>query len=191
MEEAAPIRLAAIRYDRGYDVDRLLVAACASLTASGLRLGGLLQVATGARDGDCTTNVRVADLRTGRLFGIWQDRGRCARGCRLDEGGLAESETAVQQAISDRVDLLVINRFGRAESFGRGLRGCFDAALFAGVPVLTAVRAPYDSAWQEFHGGFGTDLGCEIADILAWASHCMLPTTELPQALSMGIAHPA
>lgn len=191
MEEAAPIRLAAICYERGYDVDRLLVAACASLTASGLRLGGLLQVSTGAREGECTTNVQVTDLRTGQLFDIWQDRGRCARGCRLDEGGLIESEIAIQQAISDNVDLLVINRFGRAESFGRGLRGCFDAALLAGVPVLTAVRAPYDTAWQDFHGGFGTDLACEISDILAWASSCMFPAADRPESLSPGISHSA
>src|SRR5690606_17839188 len=99
-------------------------------------------------------------------------------GCRLDERGLVESESAIQQALSDGVDLLVINRFGRAESFGRGLRGCFDAALLAGVPVLTAVRAPYDAAWKEFHGGFGTDLDCEIADILSWASNLGLYDRE-------------
>lgn len=170
MDEAARVPLAAIRYDRGYDIDRFLVAACASLAASGLRLGGLLQVSTGERGGNCAANVQVVDLRTGQRFGIWQDRGPCARGCRLDEAGLAESEVAVRQAIADRVDLLVINRFGRAESLGRGLRGCFDAALLADIPVLTAVRAPYDLAWAAFHDGLGADLECDIANVVCWAS---------------------
>ena len=49
----------------------------------------------------------------------------CARGCRLDERGLLDAEPAIMAAIADRVDLLVINRFGRAESLGRGLLGCF------------------------------------------------------------------
>lgn len=170
MDEAARVPLAAISYDRGYDIDRFLVTACASLAATGLRLGGLLQLSTGERGGNCAANVQVVDLRTGQRFDIWQDRGPCARGCRLDEAGLAESEIAIRQAIADRVDLLVINRFGRAESLGRGLRGCFDAAILAGIPVLTAVRAPYDLAWASFHGGLGTDLDCELASVACWAS---------------------
>lgn len=170
MDEATHVPLCAIQYDRGYDIDRFLVTACASLAATGLRLGGLLQVSTGERGGNCAAKVQVVDLRTGQRFDIWQDRGPSARGCRLDEAGLAESEIAIRQAIGDRVDLLVINRFGRAESLGRGLRGCFEAALAAGVPVLTAVREPYDVAWRQFHGGFGRDLICDASDVEGWAS---------------------
>jgi len=146
------------------------VTACTKLAASGLRLGGLLQVSEGVRGGNCAASVHVIDLRTGQSFDIWQNRGACARGCRLDEGGLAQSEIAIRQAITDRVDLLVINRFGRAESLGRGLRGCFEAALLAGIPALTAVRAPYDLAWATFHGGLAANLACNIAEVLAWAS---------------------
>jgi hypothetical protein len=56
-------------------------------------------------------------------------------------------------AIAEGIDLLVINRFGRAESLGRGLLGCFTAAMEAGVRVLTAVRVPYVEAWAAYHGG--------------------------------------
>jgi hypothetical protein len=58
-------------------------------------------------------------------------------------------------AIGDRVDLLVINRFGKAESLGRGLLAVFTAAIEAGVPVLTAARHPYEQGWERFHGGMG------------------------------------
>lgn len=162
--------LAAVHYDRGDDIDQFLVTACTRLAATGVRLGGLLQVSKGERAGNCATCVQVVDLRTGQAFDIWQERGACARGCRLDEEGLAQSEIAIRQAVADHVDLLVINRFGRAESLGRGLRGCFEAALLAGIPALTAVRAPYDFAWAAFHGGLAVDLACNVAEILAWAS---------------------
>jgi hypothetical protein len=71
-------------------------------------------------------------------------------------------------AIADRVDLLVINRFGRAESLGRGLLGIFTAAIEAGVPLLTAVRHPYDQAWEQFHGGFAQALAASADAIVAW-----------------------
>ena len=51
-----------------------------------------------------------------------------------------------------------MNRFGRAESLGGGLLTSLTSAVAAEVPVLTAVRAPYDVTWAQFHGG----LGCEL-----------------------------
>ena len=115
------------------------------------------------------TSIHVVDLRSGEAFDIWEARGACARGCRLDERGLLNSEPAIMAAIADRVHLLVINRFGRAESLGRGLLGCLAAALEAGVPVLTAVRAPYDEAWQRFHGGSAQELTADLSTVVEWA----------------------
>lgn len=126
--------LAAVHYNRCHDIFQFLVTACTKLAVSGMRLGGLLQVSKGQRGGNCATNFHVVDLRTGQAFNIWQLRGACARGCRLDEEGLAQSDIAIRPAVTDRVDLLVINRFGRAESLGRGLRGCIEAALLRRHP---------------------------------------------------------
>ncbi|KAB2851491.1 MAG: DUF2478 domain-containing protein [Hyphomicrobiaceae bacterium] len=160
--------LGAIHYQRGYDIDRLLVDVCEMLVRDGLRLGGLLQVSTGERGGSCAATVHVVDLRTGRAFDIWQDRGPCAQGCRLDEAGLATAEPVLLAAIEARVELLVVNRFGRAEGSGRGLRACFEAALAAEVPVLTAVRAPYDESWAEFHGGLAKELPASLPHVVEW-----------------------
>lgn len=179
-------RLAAIHYPRGFDIDRLLIDVCSVAAASGFRLGGLVQMTTGERGGNCATTIHVVDLKTQRVFDIWEDRGACAKGCRLDERGLADAEPAIMQAITDRVDLLVINRFGRAESLGRGLRTCFEAAIAADIPVLTAVRAPYDEAWLNFHGGIGSKLLCEVGQVTGWAASVVTLKRELvhPQCLS-------
>ena len=150
-----PAQLAAIRYERGHDIDRLLIDVCKTLSAQRIRIGGLVQLSTGERGGNCAATTHVMDLRTGTTFDIWEDRGPCARGCRLDEGGLSHAEPVLQRAIDERVDVLNINRFGRAESLGRGLRPYFENALAAGIPVLSAVRSPYDAPWHDFHGGLG------------------------------------
>ena len=169
MLSATSIGLAAVRYQRGYDIDRLLIDACAQLARAGLRMGGLLQMSTGERGGSCAASVHVVDLRTQETFDIWQDRGPSARGCRLDERGLADAEQVLYSAIADGVDLLVVNRFGRAESLGRGLRGCFEAALSVGIPILTAVREPYDKAWQEYAGDLAAELDCRVSAVVGWA----------------------
>ena len=172
-------RLAAIHYPRGFDIDRLLIDVCVRSARDGWRLGGLVQMTTGERGGNCATTIHVVDLRTQKAFDIWEDRGACAKGCRLDERGLTDAEPAIMQAIADRVDLLIINRFGRAESLGRGLRACFEAALAADVQVLTAVRKPYDDAWNNFHGGMGYELPCDVEAVARWAQSTVAPRFEI------------
>jgi len=186
--------LAAVLYERGFDVDALLLAACARLRAAGVRVGGMIQTSSGGR-GACAASVQVVDLASGQAFDIWESRGVRARGCRLDEAGLLETEPLLRAAIADGVDLLVINRFGRAEGLGRGVIGVFAAAIEAGVPVLTATRPPYDAAWRAFHGGMGRDLMPDPDAVLTWAllntrvepAHSPSPTRVLPRALSSTI----
>jgi hypothetical protein len=171
--------LAAIVYGRELPIDDLLLSTCGELRARGVRLGGVFQRASG-NPGACASSVHVVDLRSGAAFDIWEPRGACSHGCRLDERGLVDAEATLLAAIEERVDLLVINRFGRAESHGRGLIGCFAAAIEASIPVLTAVRAPYDDAWRRFHGGLGQELAAEATAAVGWAMRALqcMPTAS-------------
>lgn len=162
-EPCAP--LAAVVHRRGFDLDGVLADACVAMRASGLRLGGILQLP----GSDCGTKLNVVDLAAGGTYGIWQDLGACSEGCRLDERGLAEAVPAVLAALAGGVDLIVINRFGKAESHGGGMIVAITAALEAGVPVLTAVREPYVPAWRAFHGGLGQELEASADAVLAWS----------------------
>lgn len=168
MPDAGRSALAAIHYERGGNVDALLLQTCDALRAQGLRPGGVIQRSSGDF-GDCATSVDVVDLRSAVAFGIWEARGVCASGCRLDERGLIDAEATIVASLGEGIDLLVINRFGRAESLGRGLTGCIAAAIEAGVPVLTAVRPPYDAAWRAFHGGLAEDLPADSRSVIGWA----------------------
>jgi hypothetical protein len=168
VSEIHAARLAAIHYERGFEIDALLLAICDELRSRDLQIGGIIQSSLGKR-GQCAASVLVTDLRSGKAFDIWDVRGPCARGCRLDESGLLDAEPALTAAIADGVDLLVINRFGRAESLGRGLIASFTAALEAGIPILTAVRPPYDDAWRDFHDGLACDLAAVPEAVIDWA----------------------
>jgi hypothetical protein len=74
----------------------------------------------------------------------------------------------IDAAIRDRVDLILISRFGRAEAEGNGLLACFTTALCAGIPVLTAVREPHLTRWRDFHGGLGVELPPRREAVLEW-----------------------
>lgn len=163
------VPLAGITYQRGFDVDGLLLASCAELRSRGLRVGGVIQSSSGD-PAHCASQVHVVDLRSGEAFNIWEDRGSCSRGCRLDERGLIDAEPSIMRSLADGVDLIVINRFGRAESLARGLLGYFMAAVESGVPVLTAVRAPCEEAWRALHGGCAHTLVPEIPRVIDWVT---------------------
>jgi len=146
--------LTAIKFQRGVSIDARLTHICTLLSANGLTVGGLIQ------ENSCgdVSGVQLVDIRSRQKFDIWENRGLHASGCRLDEAELLGSAKVIEQAILDRVDLVIINRFGRAESEGKGLRDYFAQAIDAGIPVLTGVRDPYVEAWQQFHGGMAHEL---------------------------------
>ncbi len=160
--------IAAVRYQRKFDIDLLFANVCKALLERGARVGGVIQIITPGIEGQCAASIKVVDVRSDAVFDVWENRGLDAKGCRLNEAGLLEMEPTLLAAIEDRVDLLLVNRFGRAESLGRGLISCFAAAIDAGVPILTAVREPYDIEWQRFHGGMGVELPSELSNILQW-----------------------
>ena len=173
--------IAAIHYSKGFDIDAFLIEACRALAENGVRLGGLLQISEGGIGG-CATSVHLYDLQTRSAFDIWDDRGTCARGCRLDEAGLDAAVAVLDRAIATGVDVLIVNRFGRAESLGRGLLPYFVRATETGIPVLTSVRAPYDEAWAKFHGGLGIDLRIDKCSVKDWAmSACCKSADAMPE----------
>jgi hypothetical protein len=66
------------------------------------------------------------------------------------------------------VDLVIINKCGRAKSGGDGLLSCIADAILAGVPILTTVREPYVVAWNLYHEGMAIELPPKIDAIHQW-----------------------
>jgi len=161
------MRLAAIRYEAGFPIDEFLALLAGRLRAEHIRLGGALQENASGGDRRCAA-MSLVDLATRKRFQISQDLGSLAEGCRLDAQGLAEFVALFDRASQDNVELLILNRFGKAEAEGGGLRPVFARAMEAGIPVLTAVRAPYDEAWAQFHGHLASDLPADVDAVLGW-----------------------
>ncbi len=157
--------LAAVVYSQGFAIDELMSGIAEALRADGMRVRGVVQENAG--HGPCA-GMSVMDLTTGERFAISQDLGAEARGCRLDPRGLAEVAVRTDSAMGADFDLLLLNKFGRAEAEGGGLRSLLARAIAAGTPVLTSVRAPYLAAWAQFHGGLATDLAPRVDSAVTW-----------------------
>lgn len=169
----APV-LAAIRATPGTPVDTILSETAAALRSWGMNIRGIVQEEYGGSD-DVKPVTRLRDVADGTLMQISQDLGRNARGCRLDPGALAEATRRLETIVEGGADLLILNRFGRSESEGTGLRPIIEAAILAGIPVLIAVRDEYVAAWDAFHAGMAVWLPAETNVVLNWYRATVVP----------------
>ncbi|MCT9000514.1 DUF2478 domain-containing protein [Chelativorans intermedius] len=158
-------QIAAMRATAGVPVDAILAETAAILRPAVSRIAGIVQEEHGSGERPMT---RLRDLRDGALVRISQDLGRHARGCRLDPGALAQAARRLEDALDAGADLLILNRFGKSEAEGGGLRPVIERVMLAGIPILTAVRDAYAGAWEDFHGGLAVRLPAERQAVLGW-----------------------
>lgn len=159
--------LAAIRFETG-DIDGLLANIAATLLNDGHRVRGVLQ-SRGEMHGDChCADMDLHAIGEARTFRISQPLGNGSHGCRLHPGALAECAAYLENEMDRGTDLLILNRFGRGESEGRGFRDLIGQAMMRGVPVLTAVRPTYEDEWRAFGEGLSCDLPMERSTVLNW-----------------------
>jgi nucleoside-triphosphatase THEP1 len=175
------VRLAAIVYTAGFGIDDFLTRVADQLRADRINMAGVLQ--ENARDdaGVCSA-MTLVDLTSRGRYRISQDLGSQAEGCRLDAHGLAEIGVLLDRPLGHYVELLILNRFGKAEAEGSGLRSAFVRAMEAGIPLLTVVRSPNTEAWSEFHGGLAIDLIPDLDPVIAWCRDAVREVRELRAA---------
>lgn len=167
--------LAAIRIDRDSGIDALLEDVARYWTGQGLRVRGVIQT-RGVEDPEChCADMDLVSLTDGRVFRISQPLGHASRGCRLDPGALAEVSAVLAADLAEGCDLLILNRFGKGESDGRGFRDLIFAALEQGIAVLTCVRDAYAADWSAFGGGMTCDLPADRKAVIAWTEGQLRP----------------
>lgn len=169
MNVIQPSLLAAIVHpDHLGGVDSLLADFCRSLQAQGWCVGGVVQ-ANRVRPGGGKWML-LQDLRTGEEFSISQDLGAQSQSCCIDPAGVAQASGALRQALRDRVDLTVANRFGALEAAGGGFAAELLALMADERPLMTVVSEKHLSAWRRFTGGLGEELPPRVSALQSWFS---------------------
>ncbi|WP_020177172.1 DUF2478 domain-containing protein [Methyloferula stellata] len=159
--------LAALIFENGDDANRIVADFAAALAASGTRLGGFVQISEDLENCGCK-DTYVLDLENGARTKILQDLGSGSQGCRVDPSALVAIGQLVSQALTRSPELLIINRFGRLESEGMGLRDEIASAALSGIPTVVCVSTRYVEAWREFVADMSQEISCTPEALLAW-----------------------
>lgn len=168
MRKTGMTMLAAIPFASGFAIDTFMHGLVGRLKLRGLRLGGVVQHNDATCDDRCMA-MSLEDVASGRRFPISQDLGSGASGCHLDAAGLAAAAAAFSDALAGRADLVIVNRFGKQEALGEGLRQEIAGALLAGLPLLIAVRRDFLPSWREFAGDDWLELPADEDAVERWA----------------------
>lgn len=166
--------IAGILFERGDGIDALLAGLVTRLAGRGSALAGALQIARPGPPGG-RPELWLVEIGGSWEVALLETRGAGARGCRLDPRAVAEAAGRLEGDIACGPDLLVLNRFGKAEAEGGGLRSVIEGAAAAGIPVLAGVRADFAADWAAFHGGLGTTLAPRTAAVEGWLTAQGLP----------------
>jgi len=141
-----------------------LVQCCRAL---GLTLAGVLQHQA-FDGGDRRCDVVLQDLATGYRTALFENRGTGARGCRLDEAALAEASARIEGSLEHAPQLLILNKFGKVECEGGGLRDLIASAIDRGIPVVIGVPKRNIDAWRSFAGELAVELEDDADEVDRW-----------------------
>lgn len=139
------------------------------LISDGLRVCGTVQINTEREgEGPCDMDVRV--LPDGPVLRISQNLGVGARGCRLDPAALESAVGLVARSLESGADLLIVNKFGKREAEGGGVRHVIAEGLAAGIPVLVGLNTLNANAFQSFAEGLAVELPAEKSKFSQWVA---------------------
>lgn len=150
--------LTALIYTPEDHVAEHLSSIATSAQKEGKIVRGLLEERSGAEEKHrCDMILRL--IGSDHQVKISQDRGTHAKGCRLDMGELTRAADLLMQTLSNAPsDLLIINKFGKSECEGTGLRHLVIHALEQKIPVIIAVPKGNLTAWRAFAGDLSVEL---------------------------------
>jgi nucleoside-triphosphatase THEP1 len=181
--EANDLRaIMAFVYTDGIEADRFIAKLGYQLRSQGCRVAGIVQHNDFVRN-RTKCDMNVEELASETVLRLSENRGAAARGCRLDRAALLDAETLLRRAIDQAPDIVIINKFGRVEAEGGGLREVIVEAVARELPMIIGVPYRNIHQWRAFAGDFAIE-ATDAARVLQWlqgkgfgianlpASHC-------------------
>lgn len=161
--------LAAIQHSGDHHIDKLLAEVVHQLKRRGYRVGGVVQSNVPQPDGRRCYMV-LEELTSRQTVSISQQQGPGSRGCKLNSAAFEHAVGLVEASLHDGLDILILNRFGKQESEGRGFATTIAKAVDANIPTLIAVKPDYADAWHQFCGEEGQVIKADHRALDQWIS---------------------
>lgn len=157
----------AVLYSDGLMADRIIADIAYRLRGDGVAVAGLVQLNTFVRD-RAKCDMAVEELYSRTIFQLSEDRGPAAKGCRLDHTRLTEAAGLLNEALGKNIDLVVLNKFGKVEAEGGGLRDALGRAVALGLPLMVGVPYRNLDQWRNFAGGMADECEASQPAVLRW-----------------------
>jgi Protein of unknown function (DUF2478) len=109
----------------------------------------------------------LEDLATGQQSSIFAGRGRGAKGCQLDQDAMLQVVSQIERELKGNPKLLILNKFGKVEAEGAGMRDLIAKAAWMGIPAIVGVPVCNLHAWREFAGELSAELH-DSRDVEGW-----------------------
>ncbi|AWL94184.2 nucleoside-triphosphatase THEP1 [Bradyrhizobium ottawaense] len=142
----------ALVYDSGPAVNRWFAGLVTELRGSGKSLAGLIQEDV-PQPGRTRCDMVLHELATGRSMSISEDLGAGATSCRLSTPRLLEAAQLVEAQLAD-AEIVFLNKFGKAEAEGGGLRDLIAHCIESGKSLVIGVPSGNQQAWTDFCGEY-------------------------------------
>jgi hypothetical protein len=165
--DSSATNILAVTYSDGFAADRLIAGIAYRLRDSGVTVAGLVQINTDV-PGRTKCDMAVEELYTRTRFQLSEDRGPAARGCRLDHSRLSDAAGLLIDVLDRDIDLIVLNKFGKVEAEGGGLRDLIGRAVLLGIPLIVGVPYRNLDQWRNFAAGLSDECEVAAADVVRW-----------------------
>lgn len=166
---AGPSAILAVTYTDGILADRFLADLGYSFRDAGLAVAGLVQRNQFVRN-RAKCDMEIEELASGVVLQLSEYRGEAAKGCRLDRAALADALVLIRSALADKPALLILNKFGKVEAEGGGLREVIAEAVQLNVPIVVGVPLRNLDQWRIFTGELAEECAMERACVEQWLS---------------------
>lgn len=188
MSGRTSFNILAVAYSDGFAADRLIAETAYRLRDEGVKVAGLVQINTEV-PGRPKCDMAVEELYSRTTFPLSEDRGPAARGCRLDHSRLADAAGFLIDMLDHDLDLVVINKFGKVEAEGGGLRDLLGRAVLLGIPLIVGVPYRNLDQWRIFAAGMADECEVSAMEIERWlaARGLTTPADERERPASNGL----
>ena len=136
------------------------------LKQSNTVVGGVLQEAVFGKEGEII-GINAIDVSNNHRIPISRPVKNDDE-CGLDVSALVETTGIIRRAVSEQVELVVIEKFGEQEQNGKGMFDEIFQTIAEGIPLLIAVPATALPIWQERSGELGAVLPFDQSVFEGW-----------------------
>ncbi len=181
MKQATHTPIYAIRRDDPEAADHIVADMLDFARSLGILVTGVVQ--KNIRRTDRVHNdMHLVSIDSCNEYRISEDRGRLSTGCRLDRDLIGRAALEVERSLmTGTPQLFVLNKFGKAEEEGGGMRQAIALAVEREIPVLLSVGRLSMGALLDFAGTLVEIAPADIVKARAWLLSYLPEAASVPE----------